>query len=231
MQYGEKVLLKEYKNGNKLWGTVTKCIKCGGSGKVMWTYADHVCFDCNGKGWFYTEEREYTPENLAKRNAKIERERKAHEVEREAYYARVCEEQAKREAERLAEIERNRGQFVGEIGDKFEAQVTFIRKFHYETHYGWQTISVAGYVFKTDDGNTLVWKTSGNGLERENIEVPWDSPEACWKDYENHKAYTYERFEEGQRMTIKCTIKAHDEYNNVNQTILNRVKRVMPKTK
>ena len=65
MKYGERVLLKEYKNGNKLWGTVCKCAKCQGTGKVIWSYADHVCFDCDGKGWYYFEEREYTPENLS----------------------------------------------------------------------------------------------------------------------------------------------------------------------
>jgi hypothetical protein len=228
MKYGDKVLLKTYKNGNKLWGTVTRCPKCDGSGKVIWTYADHVCFDCDGKGWYYYEEREYTPENLAKLEAKRAKEREKHEAEqaeRDAYYARVREEEAKREAERLAEIERNRGSFIGKVGDKIQIDVTFVRKFNYESHFGWNTVYVTGYVFKTADGNTLVWKTSGNGLERE-IEVPWDSTDIAWRDYDNHKAYTFEHLEEGQKMTIKGTIKAHEEYNNVNQTILNRAKRI-----
>ena len=83
MKYGDRVLLKEYKNGNKLWCIVSHCPKCNDTGKVIWSYADHRCFDCNGKGWYYTEEREYTPENLAKREAKRakDREKGYHEAD------------------------------------------------------------------------------------------------------------------------------------------------------
>lgn len=213
MKYGDRVLLKEYKNGNKLWGTVTPCAKCNRTGKVIWTFADHVCFDCNGKGWYYTEDREYTPENLAKLETKRAKERakwEAEEAEREAKRKAEEAEEARREAERLAEIERNRGQFIGTVGDKIELEVTFVRSFSYEVHFGWQTKWVSGHVFKTDDGNTLVYKTTGSPLhydvEKENGD--WDIVFPV----------------EGERMTIRGTIKDHEEYNNVNQTILQRVK-------
>ena len=230
MKYGDRVLLKQYKNGNKLWGTVTPCVKCGRTGKVIWSFADHVCFDCNGKGWYYAEEREYTPDNAAKREAKLAKERaawEAQQAEREAQEARIAAEEAKREAERLAEIERNRGQFIGNVGDKIELPVTLDRRFSYERScYAapWATEVVTGYVFKTEDGNTLVWKTTGAlGYE---VEVPWDTEEYYRRDSDKHKKWDWIHPEIGDRITIKGTIKAHEEYNNVNQTILNRVKMV-----
>jgi len=228
MKYGDRVLLKEYKNGNKLWGIVSHCPKCQDTGKVIWNYADGVCFDCNGKGWFYTEEREYTPENLAKLEAKRAKERakwEAEEAEREAERQRKQEEEARKEAERLAEIERNRGEFFGEVGDKIQMTVTLARTFSYErTCYNapWKTEIVTGYVFKTDDGNTLVWKTTGSIARK--VELPWDAESYCGINSDKHTKWDWESPDEGDRITIKATIKDHEEYNNVNQTILTRVK-------
>lgn len=225
MKYGDKVLLKQYKNGNKLWGTVTRCAKCSGTGKVIWAYADHVCFDCSGTGWYYEEEREYTPENLAKREAKKAKERAAWEAEQAEREAKLAAEEARREAERLAEIERNRGQYIGEVGDKINMTVTLARTFQYETpcfNAPWKRETVTGYVFKTDDGNTLVWKTTGS-ISRK-VMLPWDAVSWCGSDYDKRVKWDWESPEDGDRITIKGTIKAHEEYNNVNQTILTRVK-------
>ena len=228
MNYGEKVLLKEYKNGNKLWGTVTYCTKCGGHGKLSWTSRDDsICYDCKGKGWYYFEEREYTPANLAKLEAKRAKEREkweAEEAEREAARREREAEEARREAERLAEIERNRGNFVGNVGDKITVTVTLAKKFDYETHFGFRTMYVSGYVFKTDDGNTIVYKTTGNPLGYD-YEVAQDSPAWDYTD-KNGKKWDWKPIQEGERVTIKGTIKEHQEYNNVNQTILQRVKLV-----
>ena len=227
MKYGDRVLLKQYKNGNKLWGIVSHCPKCQDTGKVIWSYADHVCFDCDGKGWFYEEEREYTPANLAKleaKRAKAKAEWEAKEAEREAAWKARQEEEARREAERLAEIERNRGQFIGNVGDKLTVTVTLVKKFGYETHFGYRTMYVSGYVFKTDDGNTIVYKTTGSPLGHD-YEVSPDAISCNYTD-ENGRKWDWMPLEEGERVTIKGTIKAHEEYNNVNQTILMRVKLV-----
>ena len=222
MKYGDRVLMKEYKNGNKLWGIVTKCAKCGTHGKLGWTnYADGICFDCNGKGWYYSEEREYTPENLAKKLAKDEAKRVAREAEIAKREAEIAAEEARREAERLAEIERNRGSFIGQVGDKIEMTVKLERTFTFERprfNAPWATEIVTGYVFKTDDGNTLVWKTTGALSEKVYTE------RGHFRDDEKHGWYDYIHPEEGETLKIKGTIKAHEEYNNVNQTILNRVK-------
>ena len=218
MKYGDRVLLKQYKNGNKLWGIVSHCPKCQDTGKVIWSYADHVCFDCDGKGWFYEEEREYTPANLAKleaKRAKAKAEWEAKEAEREAAWKARQEEEARLEAERLAEIERNRGQFIGNVGEKITVTVTLVKKFSYETHFGFRTMYVSGYVFKTDDGNTLVYKTTGSPLGYD-YEVPEDSVSCNYTD-ENGKKWDWMPMQEGERVTIRGTIKAHEEYNNVNQ--------------
>jgi len=222
MKYGDKVLLKEYKNGNKLWGTVTRCAKCSGTGKVIWTYANHVCFDCNGRGWYYFEEREFTPENLAKREAKRAAEREAEEAKRAAERAEREAEEARREAERLAEIERNRGQFIGNVGDKLTLTVTLEKKFSYKTSFGWRTEYVSGYVFKTDDGNTVIYKTTGNPLGYD-YEVPQDAKTWSYTDEDGRK-FDWMPMQEGERVTIRGTVKEQQEYNNVNQTVLIRVK-------
>ena len=197
MKYGEKVLLKQFKNGNKLWGTVTRCVKCGGFGKLGWTtYADSICFDCDGKGWYFTKETEYTPENLAKREAKLAKEREKLEAERAEREA----ERAKREAAWKAEQEKferiRRGHYYGEVGQKIEIEVTYKGFSEYETAFGWVTV----YRFDTDDGAHLIWKTSGT-LGGESIQILEDD-----------------------RITIKATIKDHKEYKGIEQTESQRVK-------
>ena len=213
-------LLKEYKNGNKLWGTRTFCAKCNGTGKVIWTKDDHLCYDCNGKGWYWLEEREYTPENLAKREAQLAKKRAAQEAENAQREAERAAEEARREEERLAEIERNRGNFIGNVGDKITITATLVNTFSYETHFGCHSQYVTGYVLKTDEGNTVVYKTTGS-LSRK---VYTADNKGHFRDDDGKGWYDYETPEEGTKITIKGTVKAHEEYGNVNQTILTRAK-------
>ena len=228
-------LIKVDRNGTKHFNVLVACDRCGGSGIYTWggtingrpMYAG-TCFKCGGSGKVWEVEKEYTPEYRAKldaanakRKAKQQEKYEAQKAEWEKQRAEREAEKARREAERLAEIERNRGHFMGKVGDKIEMTVTLVRRFQYEVPcYGasWKTDTVTGYVFKTDDGNTLVWKTTG-GLHRK---VYKDG--GHFRDNEKDGWYDYESPEDGERVTIKGTIKAHEEYNNVNQTILNRVK-------
>lgn len=196
MKYGERVLLKEYKNGNKLWGTVCKCAKCQGTGKVIWSYADHVCFDCDGKGWYYFEEREYTPENLSKLEAKRAKKAAAEQAERKAAQAEQEAREAAWKAEQAERERIRRGHYYGEVGQKVEIEVVYKGNAEFETAFGWMSI----YRFDTDDGAHLIWKT-GSILGGEDIAI-------C----------------EGDRITIKATIKGHQEYRGVEQTELQRVK-------
>ena len=196
MKYGDKILLKEFKNGNKLWGTVSHCEKCGDSGKVIWSYADHVCFDCNGKGWYFTKETEYTPENLAKLEAKRAKKaaeaRAKWEAEREAREAREASWRAEQEEQERI----RRGHFFGEVGQKVEIDVTYTGCGSFDTYYGTTWI----YRFDTDDGAHLVWKTSTELGGRERLIL------------------------EGDRLKIKASIKDHKEYRGIEQTELQRVK-------
>ena len=238
-------LIKTDKNGTKYWNTLVACDRCGGDGVYKWgamffqgpgmpprpQYAG-VCFKCNGAGKVMEIVKEYTPEYRAKldeanakRKAKLaeeyEKRREAEAAEKAKRDAEIRAEKARREAERLAEIERNRGHFIGNVGDKFEAEVTLERTFSYEVpkfNAPWTTDRITGYVFKTDDNNTLVWKTTGALHDKEY------TPKGHFQDNEKDGWYDYVHPEEGSRIKIRGTIKAHEEFNNVNQTLLNRVK-------
>ena len=227
-----KELIKTDKNGTKYFNERIICDRCGGDGIYKWgamiSYGgaapvpqySGVCFKCNGAGRVWAVTKEYTPEyrakldeanekRKAKQKAKWEAERAEREAEQKRIEAERAAERARREAERLAEIERNRGHFIGSVGDKLQMEVTLTKRFNFEVPHpvcDWKTQYMTVYVFKTDDGNTLVWKTSGSIGYQDSERHMWISPE------------------DGERMTIKGTIKAHKEYNNVNQTELTRVK-------
>lgn len=65
------------RNGTKYWHEV-KCPRCGGSGVIDWSRIyDGVCFKCGGSGIFEHDWKEYTPEYLEKRNAKMMAKRRA----------------------------------------------------------------------------------------------------------------------------------------------------------
>ena len=229
----KRTLVKTDRNGTKYWNTKVLCDRCGdGSGVYKWgaiqtdrnghvigsTFAG-TCFKCGGAGYVWEIVKEYTPEYRAKLDAANEKRRAAKQAKWEAeraerekalaeQRAKEAAERAERERIRREEIERNRGHFIGAVGDKVEMAVMFDRTFSYEVPHpvcSWKTCHVTGYVFKTDDNCTVVWKTqSGFGY--------WDD------DGKYHAP------EIGDRITIKGTIKAHEEYNNVNQTILTRCK-------
>ena len=229
----KRELIKIDKNGTKWFDTFCKCDRCDGTGVYTWggtlngrpLYAG-TCFKCNGAKFIPTIEKEYTPEYRAKldaanekRKAKLRAKWEAERAEREAEMVKRAEERARREAERLAEIERNRGNFIGEIGERLNVEVTLDRTFSYEVpRYGapWEIDTVTGYVFKTSDNNTIVWKTTGT-LTKGKAYCPTGhfSDKKGWFDWVLPEI--------GDRMVIKGTIKAHEEYDNVNQTILTRV--------
>ena len=239
----KRELNKTDKNGTKYWNARVMCDRCSnGSGVYTWggtingrpMYAG-TCFKCGGAGYVWETVKEYTPEYRAKLDAANEKRRakqQAKQAEREKAYAeqraKEAAERAERERAMQAEIERNRGHYIGTVGDKIEMTVTLARTFQYEVPcFGapWKTDLVTGYVFKTDDNNTLVWKTTGS-LARKKYAADGETyvdGERCYlADRGGH--YIYEHVEEGDRITIKGTIKEHEEYNNVNQTILTRVK-------
>lgn len=127
-------------------------------------------------------------------------------------------------AKKIAEEERAKANaevtYFGNVGDKFEKEMTFEKMFGFETMYGYQYI----LLFRDEENHVFKWSTS-NGSYKINInsikgkelngEKITDACvfNGCFKDYEV-----------GHKYLIKGSIKAHEEYRNVKQTVITRCK-------
>lgn len=192
------------KNGTKYYYD-WNCPRCGGEGaSEMWKYTEYTCWACGGTGKRRKPKlvKEYTEEYAAKldarRLAKWNREHAEEIANAEAEREQREAEEAKRKAEEEAERIRRAGKFIGEIGQKIKAHVTFDYQVSFETMFGLMTV----YSMKDENGNTLIWKTGTGSIVGKNGEI----------------------LEEGDGIEIQGTIKDHKEYNGVNQTVLSRVK-------
>lgn len=197
------------KNGTKIYED-WECPRCGGMGEAeKWYRTGRVCYECGGSGLRKRPRivKEYTDVYFAKLKAKRIAKQKKYEEEHAEEIAAAKAEQERRDAEIAAQIEAERilleeierkvrGHYYGEVGQKIEIEVTYVDSFSFETQFGYSTV----YKFDTDDGAHLVWMTSGS-LGGNDLIV-----------------------DEGSRITIRATIKAHNERNGVEQTMLNRVK-------
>lgn len=97
----EKKLIKIDRNGTKYYTEHVACAKCCGRGRLSWTsYADGICFDCGGAGWYEREVKEYTPEYQAKLDAR-----------------RAAKAEAKREAA-IAELMAHKDEALARLGFK-----------------------------------------------------------------------------------------------------------------
>lgn len=218
-----KKLIKVDRNGTKYFMIDRPCERCGGAGgSDAWAYTGWTCYECGGTGQGKSEiVKEYTPEYEAKleerrrkRREKWEAEHadeiKAREEKRRAEEETRRIQQEKEEAERKAEEERIKAekaisQHFGSIGDKVDLKVKFHHVAWFEIKsfrgYGYDTMYI--YTFKTEEGNTIIWKTT-KGLGRWNDDNEWEG------------------LEEGQEVQIKGTIKEHSEYDGEKQTVLTR---------
>ena len=200
-----RVYFKTDKSGTKYYRVTTRCWKCNGSGVYSWgigysgaTMYSGTCYACHGSGVNTSIEKEYTPEGLAR----LEKQRAARETKRLAKQAEYERELAARRAEeekRQAEEEarKARSQFVGSIGDKLEVKATLTAKITYEkeNYYGYGMVDSHIFKFTDSDGNIFSWFT-GSGLAEE----------------------------VGDLVTLKGTVKKHNEYNGAKETILTRCK-------
>lgn len=214
----QKQLVKTDRNGTKYWQVTDVCPRCGGRGHyIIGNYDYGACFACNGSCVKQYVFKEYTPEHeaklekqriarAAKRLAEWQKEEAEREAERIAKEAAKAKEEAEREA---AEAARKAvSQYVGTVGDKISITVTLEHVICYEVPsfggYGMTTMSI--HIFKDNDGNKLIWKTSGSL--------------GTWSKDHNSFTPVYE----GETVNIKGTIKAHSEYESEKQTELQRVK-------
>lgn len=92
---------------------------------------------------------------------------------------------------------KNASQYIGTVGEKIQKELKLNKAIVYETHYTYYGETNYIYLFEDTEGNIYKWNTS--------------------KDLEKN---------EGDTITIKGTIKAHEEYNNQKQTVLTRCKEV-----
>lgn len=194
-------LIREFKTGTQIWRVSDTCDKCGGTGQFL-HYG--TCFKCGGTGIFTSTVTEMTPEHERKlaearreRMQKVEEENRRIQAEQEAEEERKAREEAAQKAI---------SQHLFNVGDKITVSVTLQKTawFNTRSFSGYGTTTTWVYTFVDGNGNKLVWKTTGS-LERvvDGICTP---------------------IEEGEKITIKATVKAHGEYQGEKQTELQRVK-------
>ena len=114
----------------------------------------------------------------------------------------------KKIAEEKRAIENAKVEYYGNVGDKFELTLTFDKIFGFETQYGYQYI----ILFHDDENHVFKW-SSANG----NYKVVYDKTA-------DFGGVEYCEYEVGHKYLIKGTIKAHDEYKSVKQTVITRCK-------
>ena len=98
-------------------------------------------------------------------------------------------------------------QWVGETGERIERVVTYLGYGSYErpsfSGYGTDTVHI--YRFADGDGNLFVWKTT------------------AYLEHEDEHGFAVP-IKAGTRLTLRGTVKSHDEYHGTKQTVLNRCK-------
>lgn len=211
-------LIKTDKNGTKYYRGLITCDRCNGvgiffigvcNGQPVPSHVDSgICFKCGGAGKVESTWKEYTPEH----EAKLAEQRRRRAEKRKAEEAkRLAEAEAKRqqeEAERIAreeaiKAEKAKSEHFGKIGDKIEVEATYIgsASFERQAYRGWGTETAYIHRFKIGD-NVAVWCTTS-------VLGHWE--ESAW-----------ESLEEGATVTLKGTIKEHNEYRDEKQTVLTR---------
>lgn len=105
--------------------------------------------------------------------------------------------------------------YIGNIKDRIEITATLTGEYKYTTSYGWRETTNRIYTMKDDDGNVLVWKTTGF-LVIEKVVTDRSGREYIESEFAHL----------GDRIRIKGTVKDHSEYKGTEQTVLTRVKLV-----
>lgn len=86
-------------------------------------------------------------------------------------------------------------EYVGNIGDKVNADVEFVSAYTYDTHYSYYGGTSTIFKFKDKNGNIFIWNTS-----------------------------SYPNIENGKSYSITAIVKDHKEYKGEKETVLTRCK-------
>lgn len=101
---------------------------------------------------------------------------------------------------KLPKVEVKESDYVGEVGKRLETKVTFKDLRYWDGQDPWgRPLTIWLYRFEDKDGNTIVWKTTGCGIDTR-------------------------QYPQGSELTIRGTVKEHSEYRETKQTVLQRVK-------
>lgn len=99
-------------------------------------------------------------------------------------------------------------EFFGEPGQRFDAEVTLARWFSFD----WDGETLYGYKFTDDTNHHFVWVTSSD---------PWHMFGANDEDYGNRD---WANGKVGQKLSIRATVKGHQERDGIKETKVNRCK-------
>lgn len=102
-------------------------------------------------------------------------------------------------------------EWVGEPKKRIDIELTLIRDYEYERPaYGYRSgyESAHIYTFADECGDCFVWKTAND------LDVEW---------YDEDERWHCKTAEVGDKVLVRATIKGHDEYRGVKQTVLTRV--------
>ena len=125
------------------------------------------------------------------------------------YYKRIGDEtysQKIQEAESLLAKNDKTSEWFGEIGKRYELELTYTGYNSWEVTFGYRTTTQYLHKFKDENGNVYTWKT-GDAFFR------------CTSD-------SYEPVREGEQVLLKATVKEHNDYKGTKQTVLSRCKLV-----
>ena len=114
---------------------------------------------------------------------------------------RLLEKQAKEEMYKKGTAD----EWFGEVGAKFERELMFEKIIGFEGFYGYTYF----LFFRDEEGHVFKWSSSNGNYQ-------------CWCKTNGNEGYN--PYEIGEKYVLKGTIKAHDEYKGIKQTVITRCK-------
>lgn len=99
-------------------------------------------------------------------------------------------------------------EYIGTVGARFTAEVTYKKRFEYSTHFTYYGESHNVFKMEDEAGNCIVWDTT-SWLEDKKFVDQFGSCRHIW---------------EGSKLILTATVKEHKEYKGTKQTVISRPK-------